>query len=113
MSVSETVAPLVIGTGTTETVPSSVASTDPPTIGTLQAQVTETAALVATTSSAPAPELQRADPHTKQIQTASLPRVPIEGQHDSSESEEDTSQFFITPHSSAPDSTASIPPSDP
>jgi hypothetical protein len=56
MSVSETVAPLV-GTGTTETVPWSVASTDPPTIGTLQAQVTETAALVATTSSALAPEL--------------------------------------------------------
>jgi hypothetical protein len=50
MSVSETVAPLVTRTGTTEIVPSSVASTDPPTIGTLQAQVTETAALVATTS---------------------------------------------------------------
>jgi hypothetical protein len=95
----------VIGTGTTETVPSSVASTDPPTVGTLQAQVTETAALVATTSSAPAPELQ--------IQTASLPCVSTEGQHDSSESEEDTSQFLITPRSSAPDSTASIPPSDP
>jgi hypothetical protein len=52
MPVLETVAPLVTGTGTTEIVPSSVASTDPPTIGTLQAQVTETAALVATTSSA-------------------------------------------------------------
>jgi hypothetical protein len=37
MSVSETVAPLVMGTETIETVPSSVASTDPPTIGTLQA----------------------------------------------------------------------------
>jgi hypothetical protein len=95
----------VTGTGTTETVPSSVASTDPPTVGTLQAQVTETTALVATTSSAPAPELQ--------IQIASLPRVSIEGQHDSLESEEDTSQFLITPRSSAPDSTASIPPSDP
>jgi hypothetical protein len=57
MSASETAAPLVTGTGTTETVPSSVASTDPPTVGTLQAQVTETAALVATTSSAPAPVL--------------------------------------------------------
>jgi hypothetical protein len=54
MSASETVAPLVIGTGTTETVPSSVASTDPPTVGALQAQVTETVALVATTSSVPA-----------------------------------------------------------
>jgi hypothetical protein len=57
ISASETVAPLVTGTGTTETVPSSVASTDPPTIGTLQAQVTETATLVATTSSPPAPKL--------------------------------------------------------
>jgi hypothetical protein len=67
--------------------------------------VTETAALVATTSLAPAPELQ--------TQTASLPHVFIEGQHDSSELEEDTSQFLITPRSSAPDSTAFIPPSDP
>jgi hypothetical protein len=32
----ETVAPPVTGTGTTETVPSSVASTDPPTVGTCQ-----------------------------------------------------------------------------
>jgi hypothetical protein len=57
MSASETMAPLVTWTGTTEIVPSSVASTDPPTLGTLQAQVTKTVALVATTSSAPAPEL--------------------------------------------------------
>jgi hypothetical protein len=98
-------APLVTGTGTTEIVPSSVASTDPPMLGTLQAQVTETAALVATTSSAPAPELQ--------TQTASLPHVSTKGQHDSSESEEDTSQFLITPRSSAPDSTAFVPRSDP
>jgi hypothetical protein len=105
MSALETVAPLVTGTKTTETVPSSVASTDPPTLGTLQAQVIETAALIATTSSAPTPELQ--------IQTTSLPRVSTEGQHDSSESEEDTSQFLITPRSSAPNSTASVPPSDP
>jgi hypothetical protein len=105
MSASEIVAPLVTGTGTTETIPSLVASTDPPIVGTLQAQVIETAALIATTSSAPALELQ--------IQTASLPRVSTEGQHDSSESEEDTSQFLITPRSSTPDSTASIPPSNP
>jgi hypothetical protein len=71
MSASETVAPPVTGTGTTETVPSSVASTDPPMVGTLQAQVIETAALVATTSSAPAPELQ--------THTASLPCVSTEG----------------------------------
>jgi hypothetical protein len=57
MSALETVAPLVSGTGTTETVPLSVASTDPPTVGALQAQVTETAAIVATTSSVPAPAL--------------------------------------------------------
>jgi hypothetical protein len=82
MSASETVAPLLTGTGTTETVPSSVALTDPPPVGILQAQVTETAALVVTTSSAPAPELQ--------TQTASLPHVSTEGQHDNSESEEDT-----------------------
>jgi hypothetical protein len=105
MSASETVAPLVTGTGTTETVPSSVASTDPPTVGALQAQVTETTALVATTSSVPAPAIQ--------TQTALLPRVSTEGQPDSSESEEDTSQFVITPCSSAPDTTASVPPTDP
>jgi hypothetical protein len=67
MSISETVAPLVMGTGTTEIVSSSVASTDPPMIDTLQAQVTKTATLVATTSSALAPELLLADPLTKQI----------------------------------------------
>jgi hypothetical protein len=67
--------------------------------------VTETAPIVATSSSVPAPALQ--------IQTASQLRASTEGQPDSSESEEDTSQFVITPHSSAPDSTASVPPSDP
>jgi hypothetical protein len=83
MSASETMAPPVIGIGTIETLPSSVASTDPPIVGALQAQVTETAALVATTSLVPTPALQ--------TQTASLPRVSTEGQPDSSESEEDTS----------------------
>jgi hypothetical protein len=58
VSASKTVAPLVIGTGTTEIVPSSVALTDPPTTGTLQAQVTETATLVATTSTVLPPEPQ-------------------------------------------------------
>jgi hypothetical protein len=105
MSTSETVAPPVTGTGTTETVHSSVASTDPPTVGAFQAQVTETAAIVATTSSVLAPTLQ--------TQTASLPCVSIEGQPDILESEEDTSLFVITPRSSAPDTTASVPPSDP
>jgi hypothetical protein len=55
MSASETVAPPVTGTRTTEIVPSLVASTDPPTVGAIQAQVTETAPIVATTSSVPAP----------------------------------------------------------
>jgi hypothetical protein len=82
MSASETVAPLVTGTGTTETVSSSVASTDPPTVGAFQAQVKDTAPIVATTSVL-APALQ--------TQIASLPRVSTEGQPDSSESEEDTS----------------------
>jgi hypothetical protein len=59
------------GTRTTETVPSSVASTDPPTVGAFQAQVTETAPIVATTSSVPAPALQ--------TQTALLPRLSTEG----------------------------------
>jgi hypothetical protein len=67
--------------------------------------VIETAPIVATTSSVPTPALQ--------TQTALLPRVSIEGQPDSSESEEDTSQFVITPCSSAPDTTASVPLSDP
>jgi hypothetical protein len=78
----------VTGTGTTETIPSSVASTDPPAVGSLQAQVIETAPLVAT-SSAPVP--------VDQTQTTSQPRASSEGQPDSSESEEDTSQFVITP----------------
>jgi hypothetical protein len=105
MSVSETVVLSVSGARTTETVLSSVASTDPPTLGVLQAQMTETAPIVATMVLAPAPALQ--------TQTASLPRLSIEGQPDSSDSEEHTSQFVITPRSSAPDSIASVPPSDP
>jgi cystathionine beta-lyase/cystathionine gamma-synthase len=104
LSALETTFLLVTGTGTTETVPSSVASTDPPTFGSLQAQVTETAPLIAT-SAAPVP--------VDQNQTASQPRASSKGQPDSSESEEDTSQFVITTHSSAPDSTPSVPPSDP
>jgi hypothetical protein len=100
MSASETVVLPVSGAGTTETVSSLVASTDPPTLDIFQAQVTETATIVATTSSVPALALQ--------TQTASLPRLSTEGQPDSSESEEDASQFVITPCSSAPDTTASV-----
>jgi hypothetical protein len=105
MSALEPTLPLVTGAKTTETVLSSVASTDPPTLGVFQAQATVTAPIVATTPSVVAPTLP--------TQTASLSRLSTEGQPDSSESEEDTSQFVITPRSSAPDTTASVPPSDP
>jgi hypothetical protein len=123
---SETVASPVTGTGTTETVPSSIALTNPPMTGTLQAQVTETSALMATTSTtlppepqgqaatiATASESQLADPPTEQTQTASPTRAAIEGQRESLESEEDTSHFLITLRSSAPNSTAFVPPTDP
>jgi hypothetical protein len=64
-----------------------------------------TAPIVATTPSVVAPALQ--------TQTASLPRLSLEGQPDSSESKEDTSQFVITPRSSTPNTIASVPLSDP
>jgi hypothetical protein len=57
MSASKTALPPMSGAGTTETVPSSVASTDPPTLGVFQAQATVTAPIVATTPSVPAPAL--------------------------------------------------------
>jgi hypothetical protein len=82
MSASETAELLVSGAATIETVPSSVASIDPPTLGVFQAQATVTAPIVATTHSVVAPALQ--------TQTVSLPRLSTEGQPDSSESEEDT-----------------------
>jgi hypothetical protein len=83
MSAFETALPPVLGAETTETVPSSVASTDPPTLGVFQAQATVTTPIVATTPSVPTLALQ--------TQTASLPCLSTEGQPDSSESEEDTS----------------------
>jgi hypothetical protein len=83
MSASETAFPLVSGAGTTETVSSSVASIDPPTLGIFQAQTTVTAPIIATTPLVPTPALQ--------TQTASLPHLSTEGQPDSSESREDTS----------------------
>jgi hypothetical protein len=83
MSASETTALLVTGAATTETLPSSVASTDPPTLDVFQAQATVTASIVATTPLVLAP--------VSQTQTASLPRLSSEGQPNSSESEEDTS----------------------
>jgi hypothetical protein len=105
MSAPETAVLPVSGAATIEIVPSSVASTDPPTLAVFQAQATVTAPIVATTPSVTAPVLQ--------TQTALLPHLSTKGQPDSSESEEDTSQFMITPRSLAPDSTASVPPLDP
>jgi hypothetical protein len=70
MSASETAALLVSGARTTETLPSSVASIDPPTLGVFQAQATVTAPIVATTPSVAAPTLP--------TQTASLSRLSTE-----------------------------------
>jgi hypothetical protein len=58
MSASEPAFPPVSGAGTTETLPSSVASIDPPILGVFQAQATVTAPIVATTPSVAAPALQ-------------------------------------------------------
>jgi hypothetical protein len=57
-SASETVGLLVTGAATIETVPSSVALIDPPTLGVFQAQATVTAPIVASTPSVTAPALQ-------------------------------------------------------
>jgi hypothetical protein len=57
MSASETTVLPVSGAATTETVPSSVASTDPLTLGVFQAQATVTAPIVAITPSVAAPAL--------------------------------------------------------
>jgi hypothetical protein len=73
----------VTGAATTDTLPSLVASTDPPTLGVFQAQVIVTDPIVASTPSVAAPPLQ--------THTTSLSRPSSEGQPDSSESEGDTS----------------------
>jgi hypothetical protein len=71
MSASETAVLPMSGAATTEIMPSSVASTDPPTLGVFRAQATVTAPIVATTPSVTALALQ--------TQTASLPRQSSEG----------------------------------
>jgi hypothetical protein len=58
MSASEIAAFLVIGAATTDTLSSSVASIDPPTLGIFQAQATVTDSIVASTPSVTAPLLQ-------------------------------------------------------
>jgi hypothetical protein len=58
MSASEIAAFPVTGAATTDTLPSSVASTDPPTLGVFQAQATVTDPIVASTPSVTAPPLQ-------------------------------------------------------
>jgi hypothetical protein len=82
MSALETVVFPVIEAATIDTLPSSVASIDPPTLGVFQAQATVIDPIVASTPSVTAPPLQ--------TQTTSLPRSASEGQPDSLESEEDT-----------------------
>ena len=89
--VSSTVAPV---TGTTEMLPSSVASLEPP-------------ASVIPAESQAAPVL---DP----TQTASASVPAIEGQTaQSSRSEDDATQFQIAHRTSTPDSSAPAPPTDP
>jgi hypothetical protein len=56
MSASETAA-FLTGAATIDTLPSSVASTDPPTLGVFQAQATVTDPIVASTPSVAAPSL--------------------------------------------------------
>jgi hypothetical protein len=58
MSASETAVLPVTGAATTDTLPSSVASTYPPTLGVLQAQATVTNSIVASTPLVTAPHLQ-------------------------------------------------------
>ena len=80
-------------TGTTETLPSSVASSEP------------TIVLPAQSTVAPVP-----DP--TQTATASLPA--IEGQTtQSSGLDDDGAQFQLAPRTSAPDLSATAPPTDP
>jgi hypothetical protein len=58
MSALETTAFLVTGATTIDTLPFSVASTDPPTLGVFQAQATVTDPIVASTPLVDAPPLQ-------------------------------------------------------
>ena len=81
-------------TGTTETLASSVASSEPP-----------ATVIPAESQAAPVPDL---------TQTASASLPTIEGQTaQSSGSDDDGTQFQLAPHTSAPDSSAVAPPTDP
>ena len=81
-------------TGTTETLPSSVASSEPPAI-----------VIPAESQAAPVPDL---------TQTASASLPTTEGQiAQSSGSDDDGTQFQLAPRTSAPDSSAAAPPTDP
>ena len=82
------------GVTTTETLPSSVASSEP-TATVIPAQPT----------AAPVPDL---------TQTASASLPAIEGQTaQSSGLDDDGTQFQLAPRTSAPDSSATAPPTDP
>jgi len=107
-----TIAALV--TGTTETILSSVASSEPPQTVTPTLEASATAIEV---DVAPLPIVilleSQATPVTKQTQTASPSLLAIEGQTaQSSGSEDDAAQFQVSHRTSAPDLTALVPPSD-
>ena len=81
-------------TGTTEMFPSSVASLEPP-----------TTVIPAESQAAPVPDL---------IQTASASLPATEGQTAQSlGSDNDGTQFQLAPHTSAPNSSAAAPPTNP
>jgi hypothetical protein len=103
-----TVAPV---TRTTETIPLSVASSElPQTVTpTLEVSVTATMPVVA-----PLPTVSLSEPQAGQTQTASHPLLVTEGQTAQSlESEDDTAHFQISHRTTAPDSSAPTPLSNP
>nr|ACS88371.1 putative protein [Coix lacryma-jobi] len=114
-------------TGTTETIPSSVASFEPPvsqsaTLPDSSVPAASTSVTVAVTESVdPPPEPALPAPDTapesaEQTQTASPPRPVSEGQPALSSSSDEAAylaQFETLPRTSSPDSSAPIPPTDP
>jgi len=100
---------------TTETLPSSVASSEPPQTVT---PILEASATAIETDVAPLPVVilleSQATPVTEQTQTASPSLLVIEGQTAQSSGSEDAAAYFQISHrTSAPDSTAPVLPSGP
>jgi hypothetical protein len=96
VSAPETTDALVIGTETIETIPSSVASTEPPQTSTHQALATETETRVATTplntTTEAADMTQTASPLASQSQG----QTGSAAQSDSSPDDGDTAQFIVS-----------------